>query len=527
MEKSLWAMMGNNSNFAAVARRVLEMGAKYGTIGVSCPNGGGVNQHFSGNALAAAAGGLGAAAAPPVCAVAQVCARGTGNNTANLDCSGAGSVGDALMPATYGLLDQALTVASSANLDLSGSYYLYIMAALYFAIPAITGQVVLGAKAGTSSLVQGAVSAVAERAGNAAQQGYTGAMASFAASNSHSVAAAAYQGSLLKSGAALQALDAGNRKMDADRDNVFMSETAKGLSRMGQASELRARSAEVVRKFYDAAAPDKPYTGVRKTSENGATRVGRAPAEGDFSSYSSPGALMSTADGVRRVFGAVGGRLGYSGLSHAGNRLFTAAEEANRRYAHAVDIAGRVMNNESYMAGRRGVEANFRAQGYEANQAWDSAGARFLGEGMGVAQQRMGAFGRHQAELAAWEAKNRFASDAASQATILGMNPGSLAPGPKPLDHDGLAMSGQLGRSAQSAASYGYGSFLSESIGGANRLQGIYGTQAYSGMFQQSQGGHFIGFGPNHGFSLSPKFAGDLFTGIVSGAGKKDTYNGR
>ena len=73
---------------------------------------------------------------------------------------------------SYAFLDRAMTLFSNMDLDLQNSYYIYIMAALYFAVPMITGQLVLGAKASLAGAVTGAFSDMAKEVGGKAGSAY-------------------------------------------------------------------------------------------------------------------------------------------------------------------------------------------------------------------------------------------------------------------------------------------------------------------------------------------------------------------
>ncbi len=81
---------------------------------------------------------------------------------------------------SYAFLDRSMTLFSNMDLDLQNSYYIYIMAALYFAVPMITGQLVLGAKASMAGSItqafQGMANEVGKKAGDAMQANMTGNM---------------------------------------------------------------------------------------------------------------------------------------------------------------------------------------------------------------------------------------------------------------------------------------------------------------------------------------------------------------
>jgi hypothetical protein len=122
IDKSVWAMMSNSPKSQTILGYIAELSdARYHplTITVSCDN-----------PLPGSPAGRG-------------CPDAIITDTAGI---GADPFVDYLMP----IFDKAMILSKNLELDLANSYYIYIMAALYFAVPAVTGQLVgsIGSLAG-------------------------------------------------------------------------------------------------------------------------------------------------------------------------------------------------------------------------------------------------------------------------------------------------------------------------------------------------------------------------------------------
>jgi hypothetical protein len=176
MERSLWAMLGNSSNASAANKYILEM-QTWGTVRVMCGN----NENNLANCQIPSV--VEAAASVP-------------------------SWDNALR-----IFDRALVLGSNLDLDLQNSYYIYIMAALYFAVPTITGQLVLGARAGAASMVNSAIGGAAQEIGKTAGTAHQSDMITQMQANSGSVGQAAYLKQLRASGLGAKAIDYGNKGM--------------------------------------------------------------------------------------------------------------------------------------------------------------------------------------------------------------------------------------------------------------------------------------------------------------------------
>ena len=106
------------------------------------------------------------------------------------------------------------------------------MAALYMAVPAVTGQMVLGAKAGAASLVGTAIGGVSGEGGKAAGGGYTGALTTRAKQAEQNVLQAATGKSHRQSGLAARAIAAQNAGLDAGIEANFQG-LEQGQSSLG------------------------------------------------------------------------------------------------------------------------------------------------------------------------------------------------------------------------------------------------------------------------------------------------------
>ena len=163
MERSVWGMIGNSSNSAQIFQKVLDM-QNWATTQVGCPTGAtgtgfSVVDHLKCMQTGTHAVRIGGALSVP--------------GDPGLFKYDLGS-GDALAVTSLKILDRAMVLASSMDLDLANSYYIYIMSAMYFAVPAVTGQLVLGAKAGASGLINSAMGSNAQESGRGANAAWSG-----------------------------------------------------------------------------------------------------------------------------------------------------------------------------------------------------------------------------------------------------------------------------------------------------------------------------------------------------------------
>jgi len=372
LERSVWAMLGNHSSMARVANGLIQTGQE-NKITVDC-------------------GGT----SPAKCALPNV------TEASELSMEGA-----------WRLLDRTLLLMGTADLDLANGYYIYIMSALYFAVPAVAGQLVLGAKAGMASMAVQGISQVAGEAGNAAKSATVGENVNKLATNQGSLAQAAVGKSHRQSGLALQQLESSNAALDAGLNQARLGATKNALGQASDAARMRG------------------------ASFSGQAGVLKAIA-------ADIGDVADLGDSILRKGGGGGGGGGKGVLA-------SGVKAATGMYGTGLTAAENSLNQRHYGAGARAAMFNAGAE-------WASQRSGQRAQGLQDYGRKLSAEADFAAQTAAWEAKNDMASHLAGLGGVSGMNPGNLSPGNKPTDMTGMAMSGQLGSGARAAAQYsGFG----------------------------------------------------------------------
>lgn len=368
LERSVWAMLGNHSSMARVANGLIQTANSH-QISVDCD------------------------ASPAKCALPNV-TEGS----------------PLLMEDAWRLLDRTLMLMGTADLDLANGYYIYIMSALYFAVPAVAGQLVLGAKAGMASMAVQGISQVAGEAGNAAKAATVGENVNKLSTNQASLGAAAVGKSHRQTGLALQQLENSNAAMDAGLNQARLGATKNALGQAADAARMRGAS------FSGNA-------GVLKAM------AGNFGDIADLVDKKKKGGAGSGGGGTAPAWAKA--------ITGVGGTALTAAENK--------------INQQQYGAGARAAMFNAGAE-------WASQRSGQRGQGFNDYARKLGSEADFAAQTAAWEAKNDMATHLAGLGGVSGMNPGSLNPGMKPTDATGMAMSGQLGGQARAAAQYsGFG----------------------------------------------------------------------
>lgn len=379
LERSVWAMIGNRSSMALVGNALLQTADGVG-VDISCGSGGGGSDAAS------------------LCAVPEVKEQGS-----SADAGGQAKI--------WMLLDRMLVAMGAADLDLSNGYYIYIMAALYFAVPAVTGQLVLGAKAGMASLATQAISQNAQEAGGAAKSGAVGEANQRIGQVGTAIGQAATAKSYRQSGLASQLFDTQNQALDAGLEGSRLENTQKALG-------ARAGAMDTLAKNYGSA------SAVIGTGIQGLESVGKAfKAEQGTGSATGDGT-----GGIGAVFGSALGNSAKMGLAYG-----------------------------QYNLDREGQDASVNASALGVDAGWLGSQQAQRGQGLSAYAGRLDKEGDFVAQTAAWEAKNAWGSQISGIAGVYGANPGGLV-GQKPLEMTGLALSGNLGRGTERSARYsGFG----------------------------------------------------------------------
>jgi hypothetical protein len=311
------------------------------------------------------------------------------------------------------LFDQSLLMSKALNLDLANSYYIYIMAALYMAIPAVTGQLVLGARSGASSMVNSMIGGVASDAGRAASSGYQGDLSMKLRSNAATIGQSSEAKAMAKQGFAAQALGYSVKQLEEGRAGSEAQAASGAIGRiMGQSQNAMA---------------------MREAAGRWALAGGQGGAN-----VASPLA----GEGVRRAFdptppsGAKGGGQGGgstfgTGASKTGGALTDAGLQlgmAESNFQGATDFYGA---SNQYAQQQAGLD--MRAFQANANSSQ-----------LGAAQGNMRSYADFSAKQEAWHERNAFANQVGGWSAALGIQTGNVDPGSKPSDMVGFAMSGQL-----------------------------------------------------------------------------------
>lgn len=368
LERSVWAMIGNHSSMARVANMLIQTSQNVGGLQV------GKAGDCQGEKLS------------ELCAIPDVKEGSTLS-----------------MQNAWALLDKTLLLTGSADLDLSNGYYIYIMAALYFAVPAVTGQLVLGAKAGLGGLATQFISGSATDAGNAAKSGTIGEASNKISANQAAMTQSVIGKSHRQSGLALQQLENANASLDSE---IMTGRSAGRSNALGQASSAQ-----------------------QYKSQSFGSNTKTASTIAGFG-----GSLLGIASGT-------GDGTGNGGL--AGWLATSAGKGAQTMLA----IKQNELDQSQYRAGAR-------AAAFNANSNWDQSRSRLSGQGFQQYASKLASEADFTAQTAAWEARNDFATHMSGTAGVAGYNAGTLGQNQKPTDMTGMALTGQLGSNAQGAARY-------------------------------------------------------------------------
>ncbi len=436
IERSVWAMNGTTADAKGIADRVMDL-QYWSNIDVRCPNGA---SNFNDPLFA--------------CAVPSVCdvTCGTASET---------SPGNLLK-----IFDRGVVLSNSLDLDLANSYYIYIMGALYMSVPAVTGQLVLGAKAGAAGLVNSMIGGVAGEAGRAVGSAYSSDMTQKVKSDGAAVAQTGYMKGLRGNGLTLQAMDAGNRAADMDAFGALNSGMREAFDQRQRIMENNAQSLNTA---FDSASVAAEIAGSPRRMAQAAAIGGLAAAANKLPAGSKERALAEAATAAAVLAPGMSGSGGAGGGGGGGGNPFLslAKNAANQAYAAA-------------------------SSGLQANRADSSLAAGYgqaVGRGYGSAQQRLGALGHFYGENQAWHMKNDYATAASGDLGAMGINAGVLDPGPKPLNFEGAAMAGMLGGDVKASAEYtagpGHG-FFNNIQSSHESMKGILGSDAGRALMNSS-----------------------------------------
>ena len=482
LERSIWAMLGNNSSASNISPLIWIM-QKWGKVGVwaTCSDPAASSDP---NGYDPTAGGT------------ADCSDMDYNRNS---CDAVPFVQDAngiTALKSLQIFDRALLLGANLDFDLANSYYIYIMAALYFAVPAATGQLVLGAKAGAAGMISNIVGGPAGEGGRAAGQTFTAELGRMAAANQATVSQEGYAKAMRAQGIASQAIQAGNMGLDSGLYAATAQQTSQGIDNMKanlqRSQDMLQNHVQATGAGLKAALSPGGWKAVAVLSAvnsgsglyegSGLYNAMRQQYDDDNKpveeqpqprSAASPGSMAPAVAGAAPI--AAGG--GVSGAIKWIGGQFQAGMYA------AVDAGVALGNNQI----ARGFNQQFAGmQGQLAEQGIRAFEGHARQSGYGVAERRIGSQAEFGAQMGAWQARRDFAMQAAGYMGAMGMDAGFLNPGNKPTDMTGMAMSGMLGSSVAWAAKYANpGDGYSENVDRrASWLRGNYGQQLITGAYQ-------------------------------------------
>lgn len=373
-------------------------------------------------------------------------------------------------------LDLMMTLGSSLNLDLANSYYIYVMAALYFAVPAVLGQVVLGAKAGAAGLATNAFSQSASEVGRSAGSAYSGDLGKraeqAAAQAKQTFTAKSMRGTGEAASYVGQALEQGARALDREAHAGYMGEVAHGLSRLSRLQSLGVDEWKEATGTATGLSQDHMSTaaaiGTMTARAFGLKKNGAAPPSGQGGATPTGAAAPPGTTGGGKLWNAL------SGLS----------EKAVPHIATAAQITADNIGIKSTQLGAQQRYANWQwgqvNRGYQAAAESAQSQANIDGWTSGAYAKGMGDFSRTQSEMAE-QASSDYVADQMTR--VASQTAGSLAA-------QGVSNPYAISRNANMKAMAGQGG-----LGRTNMNNALYSGKGY----QATVGSYSLSLNNNYG----------------------------
>lgn len=465
IDRSLWAMLGNSSAAKGLLNRVADMQSTGQSFALSCNESGGVGHKWEFYNSA------GAMCDTPIVWLRNVLS-GSDKIAENIP---------EVARANLRLFDYGMTLGPNLDLDLANGYYIYILTALYFAVPVVTGQLVLGAKAGAASMVSNAIGGISSESGRAAGASYQGDIVQRMKSNQAGIAEQAYAKEMRKGGinglagqalqnrrqASAAGLLAAKQRAVSSGEQALASAAVTGTEQAGLSQSAAFGSVGVAMAALGINPQVKP--GGASPRQEGVVNTGGADKSSSVSSTALPSAGSVVPDGyernnkarslsaeqLSRLFGqqTVDGKNPF--LDKVMGMLGKGAKASPAALYEAAQHAGRY---------QLGTQANQAKIGYSGRSS-DASISDFLSGQLAGAYEKnsgmLGAQANYNARRAQWRELNNYGNRMGGTATALGLHAGGLDAGPKPFEMDGMAMSGMLNgggasedRSLQRAANF-------------------------------------------------------------------------
>lgn len=364
-----------------------------------------------------------------------------------------GSGGD-----VYGfVLDKLLGLTGQMQLDLVNSYYIYIMSALYFAVPVVTGSVALGAKSHLAQLVSSSIGQIAQPAGNAAGSAAVGEMQGRMSAAQAIGRQEAYAKSLRGSGIMGQALGAANQGLmsGVQAQAAYQRQGLVGGAMQAVGDTLQSRNSALG--FYGQVMPYyNPGGGAGETEAQRQQRLAREAA--------AQQGLGGAGGGQAGPPGGPGGpRAGDSGSGGSGNSVAPFVPETPKeRFMRFFDaglsgqLAGQFSNawqkddaTQAYLA-----QTNQLLRPMQLDAGIDSFVAQSASQRMNMYGSRLEQQANQFAEQKSWEAANAYNESSTGRSeffSAIGGMSGSLTAGHLATSTQAFAGSGRAGDDASRA----------------------------------------------------------------------------
>ncbi len=412
------------------------------------------------------------------------------------------------------LFDRGMALAASVDLDVANGYYIYLMSALYFAVPAATGQLVLGAKAGVAGMVNGLVQGIQQDGGRGASGGFLGDFRGKAAAGAAAVRQEAHARGLQKGGLvdqsfgqANESLAAGFHSGAADLMNrqagLKAGSISTGQSMLGartSAAQSLTQAGQAMGATLASYGPGRALglmknvgtehmgTGLpsfaashmfgQKDAFNGNPEP-QKPADpanggpsGSRASPSSSGGSPSASGGAPAASGAF--FMSGADMFRSGSQMTQAMLNPIAAARGQIAAAGYSMQGAEYADtyGRQSLGLN-ADQASRNLASFDHSSGR---EAYGIGERRYGAAADFNAQSSVFYASSAMSDNSAGYIGSLGGDASVVSPTSKPTDVTGMAMTGRLGMSTAASANWAMNGFQSERADRIASLSSNFGS---------------------------------------------------
>lgn len=390
------------------------------------------------------------------------------------------------------LVDRLLALSGNIDLDLANTNYIYIMTALYFAVPTLTGSLVLGAKSGMASMIGstigGIASPVGRSAGTSAAGDFSGRMGTYQAAmgqQGYVKGAQKFAGGVIDA----QNVRAENALLQAARNygNAALNQAATG---MNQTTSSGWTAASI-----GGAMPGMTMDALGAAGKTLGPLLGSIPATGKAKEF-----LDKFSSGIGGGGGGTG--TGAGGGSNPGDPSRSGGDFGGPPGADPEDVGGLkkatsgASSGAGFMMGK-GLPFLINLANQSRAQAGIKAGLAFgsgaldsnrLATQSGMRAELVGLeAGRSEAELgfsgdsSSFMARDNYNAAMASKAAAVTGSTGGTNPGPMPVNMMGMGRQGYFGAGVQASAnsSSSGGALGSAMSGHFNQMDKMNGQWAY------------------------------------------------